>query len=126
MAADPGNTNKRLTTTEPVTEKSQVLTFWDRELAPEGYRGLFVEVVGRKDNVISFKVLDADGNASVTVYSVNLDDGLEAWGSLPSTAQEVDVQSSQRVGYLFVSTPYLERNSLAPAEPPKWPRHLSI
>ncbi len=121
MAADPGNTNKRLTTTEPVKAVSELLTFWDRAFAPDGYVGLIVEVVSRQDNVITFTVA-----GSQALHTANLDDGLEAWGSLPSTAQSVDPQSSQRTGYLFVSKPYLTRKGLAPAEPPKWPRGLSL
>jgi hypothetical protein len=113
---------------------SELLTFWDRAFDLKGgYRGLTVEVIGRENNVLSFYILDGDGNpqrkGGEGAFTINLDDGMEAWSSLPSTAQEVDPESSQRIGYLFVTNQWLARNKgdiKVMAEPPKWPKVTSI
>lgn len=125
--------DKRKATTQPVGDVSELLTFWDRAFDPDGYQGLTVEVIGRENNILSFYVLDGDGNpqrkGGEGAFTINLDDGMEAWSSLPSTAQDVDPESSQRVGYLFVTKQWLGRNKSgikALAEPPKWPRAFSI
>ena len=136
------NEDKRNTTTEPVADTSQLLPYWNRTCLKIGYHGLIVEVTARSENTITFKVLGVapppDPGAkprakpkakSETEYSINLDDGTLAWGSLPSTAQRVDVESSQRVGYLFVSQAWLDEHPQAcgpKAEPPKWPRNFSL
>lgn len=113
---------------------SELLTFWDRAFDLKGgYRGLTVEVTGRENNVLSFYILDGDGNpqrkGGEGAFTINLDDGMEAWSSLPSTAQEVDPESSQRIGYLFVTRQWLDRNKSGIkllAEPPKWPKFTSL
>jgi hypothetical protein len=132
-----GSRNKREATTAPVKLVSELVAHWDRDFAISGveltggYRGLMVEVVGRTDNVISFNVLDAKGapikkvKAGEGAFSINLDDGLQAWSALPSTAQDVDPESSQRVGYLFVTPDWISRNKIA-MDGPKWPRGTSI
>ncbi len=110
-----------------------MLTFWDRAFDLKGgYHGLVVEVIGRENNVIAFYILDAEGNpqrkGGEDAFTVNLDDGMQVWSSLPSTAQDVDPESSQRIGYLFLSPNWLKTNTstIKLTEPPKWPRTLSI
>lgn len=111
-----------------------MLTFWDRAFdLKNGYQGLVVEVIGRENNVLSFYILDGEGNpqrkGGEGAFSINLDDGMEAWGSLPSTAQEADPESSQRIGYLFVTKAWLDRNIgdiKVMAGPPKWPVKYSL
>ncbi|MDP3152405.1 MAG: hypothetical protein Q8N23_07025 [Archangium sp.] len=119
MAAARNNTSgsrdKRKSTTQPVGEVSELLTFWDRAFdLKNGYRGLTVEVLERKNNVLSFYVLDEEGNPQrregELPFTINLDDGMEVWSSLPSTAQDVDPESSQRIGYLFVGKQWLVRH----------------
>jgi hypothetical protein len=122
--------DKRKATTQPVGDVSELLTFWDRAFdLKNGYQGLIVEVVNRENNVLSFFILDDEGNPQRKEgehpYTINLDDGMEAWSSLPSTAQEVDPESSQRVGYLFVTKQWLNRNIgdiKVMAGPGKWPK----
>ncbi len=132
-----GTPNKLLATTAPVKAVSELLTHWDREFVVSGlelkggYRRLTVEVVSRANNVIGFNILDASGKVkkakAVGAYSINLDDGLQAWSDLPSTAQFVDPESSQRIGYLFVSELWLERNlKLMDSGGGKWPKSVSI
>jgi hypothetical protein len=125
--------DKRKATTQPVGDVAELLTFWDRAFDEGGYLGLTVEVIGRENNILSFHVLDPDGNpqkkSGEGAFTINLDDGMECWSSLPSTAQEVDPESSQRIGYLFVSRTWLGRNKSglrAMAEPPKWPKNTSL
>ncbi len=122
--------DKRKATTQPVGDVSELLTFWDRafDLA-NGYQGLVVDVVSRENNVLEFFILDGEGNPQRKEgehpFTINLDDGMEAWSSLPSTAQEVDPESSQRIGYLFVTQQWLKRNlgDITLMEGPgKWPR----
>lgn len=132
-----GNRDKREATTQPVKDVSQLIAHWDRDFAvfgdlDGGYRGLTVEVVTRTNNVISFNILDAKGTATKKVkagegaFSINLDDGLQAWSDLPSTAQIVDPESSQRIGYLFVTPAWLSRNKVALEGPPKWPIRTAL
>lgn len=106
-----GNQDKRVSTTQPVADQSQLIAFWNRAFNETGYRELVVRVTGRTDNVLSFQILDGDRvlTRNGTDFTINLDDGLEAWSSLPSTAQNVDPESSQRVGYLFVTEAWLLR-----------------
>jgi hypothetical protein len=127
--------DKRKATTQPVGDVSELLTFWDRAFdLRNGYRGLVVEVVGRENNVIAFYILDSEGNPQRKdgdgAFIANLDDGMETWSSLPSTAQEVDPESSQRIGYLFVTEAWIERNAkgikLMDSGGGKWPRITSI
>lgn len=126
--------DKRKATTQPVGDVSELLTFWDRGFdLKNGYRGLTVEVVGRENNVIAFYILDGEGNAQRKggdgAFIANLDDGMETWSSLPSTAQEVDPESSQRIGYLFVTEQWLERNKgqfKLMEGGGKWPRNVSL
>lgn len=129
-----GSRDKRKATTQPVGEVSELLTYWDRAIdLKNGYQGLKVEVVDRQNNVLSFYVLDAEGNhqrkAGEEAFTINLDDGMEVWASLPSTAQDIDPESSQRIGYLFVTQQWLARNKtdikiLGPGD--KWPKTISI
>ena len=113
---------------------SELLTYWDRGFdLKNGYQGLTVEVIGRENNVLFFYVLDAEGNpqrkGGEGAFTINLDDGMEAWSSLPSTAQDIDPESSQRIGYLFVTNQWLARNKgeiKLMAGPPKWPKTASI
>lgn len=125
--------DKRKATTQPVGDVSELLTYWDRGFdLKRGYQGLTVEVVGRENNVLSFYVLDGEGNqrrkGGEKPFTINLDDGMEAWSSLPSTAQDVDPESSQRIGYLFVTQQWLARHKaeLALLGGPKWPKSASI
>lgn len=138
MAASRGrkgssSPNKRESVTRPVTDFAELTQYWDRAFALEGgYRGLSVEVVGRDNNVLSFYVLSGEGKLlkkGKEPFVVNLDDGMEAWSSLPSTAQQVDPESSQRIGYLFVTSAWLDRNKKSLTllgEPIKWPRLTSL
>lgn len=111
-----------------------MLTYWDRGFdLKNGYQGLVVEVIARENNVLAFYILDAEGNpqrkGGEGAFTVNLDDGMEVWSSLPSTAQEVDPESSQRIGYLFVTKQWLGRNIgdiKLMAEPTKWPKGTSL
>jgi hypothetical protein len=128
-----GKQDKLKSTTQPVGDISELLAFWDREFdLDDGYRGLTVEVTGRKNNVLSFAIVEGSGKshrrATGKDFSINLDDGMEAWSSLPSTAQDCDPESSQRVGYLFVTQAWLTRNQgdIKVMELPKWPRIASI
>lgn len=110
-----GSRDKRKSTTQPVGNIGELLSFWDRAFdLKNGYRGLTVEVIKREDNVLSFFILDQEGNPQrkkgEDAFAINLDDGMEAWSSLPSTAQDVDPESSQRIGYLFVTKQWLDRN----------------
>lgn len=125
--------DKRKATTQPVGDVSELLTYWDRGFdLKRGYQGLTVEVVGRENNVLSFYVLDGEGNqqrkGGEKPFTINLDDGMEVWSSLPSTAQDADPESSQRIGYLFVTHQWLARNKaeLGVLEGPKWPRTASL
>lgn len=128
-----GNRNKTKATTQPVRDISELVGHWARGIDLEnGYQGLSVEVIGRKDNVLSFYILDSRGKAQrkagSKAFTINLDDGMEAWSSLPSTAQGVDPESSQRIGYLFVTPQWLARNrgDLTVMVGPKWPSSISI
>ena len=128
-----GKEDKLKATTQPVGDVSELLAFWDRGFdLQNGYRGLTVAVTGRKNNVLSFSILDGSGKAQRKAngkdFSINLDDGMEVWSSLPSTAQDVDPESSQRIGYLFVSSHWLARNQgdVQVMEGPKWPKGASI
>lgn len=131
-----GNRDKKLATTAPVKAVSELLTHWDRDFAMVGqelsgaYHRLTVEVVGRANNVLSFNILESSGKAKKVkaggAYSINLDDGLQAWSDLPSTAQFVDPESSQRIGYLFVTSDWLGRNKVLMEGPNKWPRAASL
>lgn len=122
--------DKRQATTQPVGDFSELLTFWDRAFdLKSGYQGLIVEVVSRENNVLSFFILDGEGNPrrkeDEHAFTINLDDGMEAWSSLPSTAQDVDPESSQRTAYLFVTKQWLKRNigAITVMEGPgKWPK----
>lgn len=126
--------DKRKATTQPVGDVSELLTYWDRGFdLKHGYRGLTVEVIARENNVLAFHILDAEGNphrkGGEGAFTINLDDGMEAWSSLPSTAQDVDPESSQRIGYLFVTDQWLTRNKAdvtVMGTPPKWPKISSI
>jgi hypothetical protein len=109
-----GSRDKRKSTTQPVGNITELLTFWDRAFdLKNGYRGFPVEVLKREDNILYFFVLDGEGNpqrrSGEEPFSINLDDGMEVWSSLPSTAQDVDPESSQRIGYLFVGKQWLDR-----------------
>ena len=131
-----GTRNKREATTAPVKLVSELVAHWDRDVSMTGeqlsggYRGLSVEVVGRANNVLSFYVLDPNGKAkgvkAGAPFTVNLDDGLEVWSDLPSTAQSVDPESSQRIGYLFLAPAWFARNKAVAMDGPKWPRGYSI
>ncbi len=110
-----GSRDKRKSTTQPVGNVDELITFWDRAFdLKNGYRGLTVEVLERENNILSFYVLDPEGNPQrrkgELPFTINLDDGLEVWSSLPSTAQDVDPESSQRIGYLFVGKQWLDRH----------------
>jgi hypothetical protein len=119
-----GNPDKKEATVHPVRLETELLDPWDREIDLEnGYRGLSVAVIEREDNVITFTILNESVGGE---YSINLDDGLVVWGSLPSTAQRVDVESSQRIGYLFVTPDWMTNNGVTLAELPKWPRITSL
>ena len=128
-----GKADKLKSTTQPVGDITELLAFWDRQFDLEnGYRGLTVEVTGRKNNVLSFSIIEGGGKAHRRAggkdFTINLDDGLEAWSALPSTAQDCDPESSQRVGYLFVTQAWLTRNQgdIQLMDLPKWPRGASI
>jgi hypothetical protein len=111
-----------------------LLTFWDRGFdLKNGYQGLVVEVIKRENNVLSFYVLDGEGNqqrkGGEGAFTINLDDGMEAWSSLPSTAQDIDTESSQRIGYLFVTKQWLARNGgikVMEGGPGKWPKNTAL
>lgn len=129
-----GAQNKEDATTQPVKLETELVAYWDREFDyTNGYFGLTVEVVSRVNNILTFTVLGEAAKAgkgkskrkTTTTHEINLDDGTQVWSALPSTAQEIDPESSQKVGYLFVSKPWLELNEPT-REPPKWPRTLSI
>lgn len=113
---------------------SELLTYWDRGFdLKNGYQGLVVEVVSRENNILAFFILDGEGNAQrkggEAAFTINLDDGMEAWSSLPSTAQDVDPESSQRIGYLFVTSQWLARNKgdiTVMAGPGKWPKAAAL
>ena len=132
--ASTSSRDKRKATTQPVGDVSELLTYWDRGFdLTNGYQGLVVEVIGRANNVLTFFILDGEGNTQrkggEDPFTINLDDGMEAWSSLPSTAQEVDPESSQRIGYLFVTGQWLGRNRVdttALRGPGKWPRTASL
>ena len=126
--------DKRKATTQPVGDVSELLTYWDRAFdLKNGYQGLVVEVIARENNVLAFYLLDDEGNpqrkGGEGAFTINLDDGMEAWSSLPSTAQEVDPESSQRIGYLFVTGQWLARNKgdiKVMEGPGKWPKTASL
>lgn len=130
----PGNRDKRISTIKPVKEMSELSGFWDRAFELEnGYRELVVEVIGRDNNTLFFFVLDEDGNRRKTLgaqeLSINLDDGMTCWSSLPSTAPQVDPESAQRIGYLFVTDAWIKEN-LGPIKVfgggVKWPKNTSL
>ncbi len=125
--------DKRKATTQPVGDISELLTYWDRGFdLKNGYRGLVVEVIARENNVLAFYILDGEGNpqrkGGDSAFTINLDDGMEVWSSLPSTAQDVDPESSQRIGYLFVTDQWLGRHKgdVIALGGPKWPKNVSI
>ena len=131
----PGNRDKRTATIKPVKDVGELNGFWDRSFElTDGYREAVVEVVERKNNVLTFFLLDpASGERRGTEpLSVNLDDGTQCWSALPSTAQDVDPESSQRSGYLFLAPAWIKRviGPLKVFEGPgggiKWPRSLSL
>jgi hypothetical protein len=134
-----GTRNKQEATTAPVKAVGELITHWDRDFAiagvevTGGYRRLTIEVVSRANNVISFNILDSSGKGKKVkaggAYTINLDDGLQAWSDLPSTAQFVDPESTQRIGYLFVTPEWLGRNKIDTKlmeGPNKWPRLASL
>ncbi len=125
-----GEPNKRDSSTQPVAEPDELLAYWDRAFAAGGYFRMIVRVTGREDNTLRFKIIqgpeEKTGRGGAP-FSVNLDDGEEAWGSLPSTAQLVDPESSQRVGYLFVTKKWLGRQQgVVLAGGGKWPIKTSL
>lgn len=132
-ATENGNRDKRKATTQPVGELRELLPYWDRSFElKNGYQSLVVEVIGRENNTLTFYILDGQGNpqrkAGTEPYTINLDDGMEVWSSLPSTAQDVDPESSQRTGYLFVTKAWLERNRVQGLlrGGGKWPTSVSL
>lgn len=131
---NPGNRDKRTSSTLPVKEPAELSGFWDRHIdLRNGYRELVVEVIGRDNNTLFFFILDEDGNRRTTrgaqELSVNLDDGATCWSSLPSTAPMVDPESAQRIGYLFVTDKWIEEH-VGPVKVfgggVKWPRNISL
>ena len=111
--------DKRKATTQPVGDVSELLTYWDRAFdLKNGYQGLVVEVIARENNVLAFYLLDDEGNpqrkGGEGAFTINLDDGMEAWSSLPSTAQEVDPESSPRSSIMTSPTflPWMSRCSV--------------
>jgi|GEM_PF-6046385 hypothetical protein len=128
-----GTRDKRVATTQPVQDVTELRGFWDRLFDPEGYRELVVEVIGRQNNELFFFVLDSEGarerHNGGNEFSINLDDGSLAWSSLPSTAQWVDPESSQRIGYLFVTEVWIKENLGAArlkSGGAKWPKNTSL
>lgn len=119
-----GNPDKSQATVQPVRKDTELLEPWDRDIdLKDGYRGLTVQVIKRENNVITFTILNEGVGGE---HTINLDDGVVVWGSLPSTAQRVDCESSQRIGYLFVTPGWMVDNGVVVTEPPKWPRNTSL
>jgi hypothetical protein len=127
-----GTQDKRLATTMPVADQSELRGYWNRAFSETGYHELVVRVTTRTDNVISFQILAEEQviTRGGDDFTINLDDGNEVWSSLPSTAQDIDPEASQRVGYLFVTEQWLERQRRGGAKvlggPGKWPAKTSL
>jgi hypothetical protein len=126
--------NKAKATTEPVASVDDLKGLWDRQWSV--YRPLVVKVVARKGSLLSFQiVVDPSGATSAKVHKVDLDDGANVWGDLPSTAQLVEPGTAKDLGYLLVNQNWLFENDDgdgarllggATGDPPKIPRIFSL
>ncbi|MFZ5445943.1 MAG: hypothetical protein ACOZQL_38475 [Myxococcota bacterium] len=125
--------NKMEATTSPVKDITELGAYWDRAFNLDGgYRAVAVEVVSRENNVITFNVIEVRSgkrlNKAASPLSVDLDDGTVVWSSLPSTAQMVDPESSQRIGYLFLTEAWIKEHigQQQLKSGGKWPRVSSL
>jgi hypothetical protein len=125
--------DKSKATTEPVAAVADLKGLWDREFGV--YRPVVAKVTGRKGSMISFEIIiDPDGSTDGATYTVDLDDGGNVWGDLPSTAQLVDPTSEEQIGYLLLNQNWIYENVTSgrvapldgPGDPPKIPKNYSL
>ena len=102
---------KSKATTKPVASVDDFEGLWDRQWGV--YTPLVVQVIKRKKDELTFKiVLDPTGATGKKQYTVDLDDGTNVWGDLPSTAQLVDLETDEdaNLGYLLLNQYWLFEN----------------
>lgn len=111
-ALTPQNDQGNATTT-PVSSYTQLDGFWN--LLRNTYRVVIVEVTSRSGTVIEFFILDPDdgqpfddGGGPAT-FQVDLDEGTDTYPYFPSTAQLIDPQVTDVIGYLLLSEEYLDQ-----------------
>lgn len=127
--------DKKNSTTTAVSSIDELKGLWDRQWSV--YLPLVVQVTSRVGSLLSFKiVLAPNGTPGTTEYVVDLDDGRNVWGDLPSTAQ-LATPGRDDIGYLLVNQNWLFENgdaadlkrvfgSKGSAAGPKLPQFLSL
>lgn len=112
--------DKAKATTKPVKSVDDLKGLWDRTFGT--YRVVVVEVYDRKGSLLDFDIVLDPATAkrktkgggrqrrAAAPYTIDLDDGANVWGDLPSTAQLVDPNSDERIAYLCINENWLYEN----------------